>query len=122
MKRRRLFTALTGAVVGTLTAGAWFVVRERSASLSFSALPESMKALHDASFADAYPSTSLEDLLDKLEQRNVYGQRKFHVSQIRSNATSDSLIEFDGFLYTESELLLYAIIARWQAAGAINFE
>ena len=78
-----------------------------------------MQALHNPKFLQAFPSLSADQLLAELSERGVYRQRRFRVSQIRANAASDALVEFDNFLYTESELLLYATLARWQAEGRI---
>lgn len=122
MNKRRLLKTVFGAVVVAITGGTWFTLRGRATFLSFSALPESMMALYDPKFVKAFPGLSTHQLLTELGRRGVYGRRTFYVSQIRVNASSDVLAEFDNFLYTESELLLYATIARWSAAGRILLE
>ena len=122
MNKRIFLKVCVGVGAAAIAGGAWLTARDRVTSLSFSALPESMKALYDPNFANAFPSFSVDDLLAELDRRGVYVQRRFYVSQIRVNAMSDSLVEFDRFLYTESELLLYAAVARWGEAGTIHLE
>ena len=90
--------------------------------ISYSELPENIKALYHQDFARALPALSLEDLFAELSRRGVYKRESFHISEIRVNAVSDSLVEFDNFLYTESELLLYAMVARLHEAGSVFLE
>ena len=122
MNKRTFLKVCVGVGAAAIAGGALLSVRERATSLSFSALPEIMKALYDPNFANAFSSFSMNDLLAELDRRGVYVQRRFSVSQIRVNASSDSLVEFDRFLYTESELLLYAAVARWGKAGTVYLE
>ena len=83
---------------------------------SFSGLPEDIQALYQRSFIEAFPDSTLEDLIGRLQDRGICPWRRFRIDQIRGNAVSDQLIEFDDFFWTESELLLYAVIARLHAA------
>ena len=75
-------------------------------------LPENIKSLYHQDFARAFPEWSLGGLLSELLRRGIYSGGVFHIGQIHYNATHEPLVEFENFLYTESELLLYAIVAR----------
>ena len=119
MDRRLVLKVGSLAGFAAIVPAVWLTVRGSESSLSFSAVPQSMQALYNPKFLQAFPSLSTDQLLAELSERGVYGQRRFRVSQIRANAASDALVEFDNFLYTESELLLYATLARWQADGRI---
>ena len=123
---RNLFLKVCSGVCAALVSGsAWLTVLQKLLKgLSYSELPEDIKALYHQDFARALPALSLEDLFAELTRRGiyVYGWREFHVSQIRANAVSDSLVEFNNFLYTESELLLYAMVARLHEARSVFLE
>ena len=121
---QRLFLKVCSGVCAALVSGsAWLTVLQKLLyGLSYSELPENIKALYHQDFAGAFPALSLEDLVAELSRRGIYGWREFHISQIRANAVSDSLVEFDNFLYTESELLLYAMVARLREARSVFLE
>ena len=120
---QRLFLKVCSGVCAALVSGsAWLTVFQKLKGLSYSELPEDVKALYQEDFARALPALSLEDLIAELSRRDVYKRGSFHASQIRVNANSDSLVEFDNFLYTESELLLYVMVARLHEAGSVFLE
>ena len=120
---QRLFLKVCSGVCAALVSGsAWLTVFQKLKGLSYSELPEDVKALYQEDFARALPALSLEDLIAELSRRGIYKRWGFHVNQIRANAVSDSLVEFDNFLYTESELLLYAMVARLHEARSVFLE
>ena len=122
MNQRLFMKVCSGTCATIIAGGAWLTVFQKLRGLSYSELPEGIKALYHPDFARAFPGLTLEDLLAELGRRGVYGGREFHVGQIRTNAMSDSLVEFDNFLYTESELLLYAMVARLHEARSVLLE
>lgn len=88
-------------------------------------LPAALAALYDERFVGALPQTSLEAIAARLVARGVLagatdngnaGTRqhrwRFDAARVRARAADDDLIEFDRSLYTETELLLYAYVAR----------
>lgn len=109
---RRLFLTCSGLGAAVVLGGAWFHALGTRRGLSYSELPQHIKALYRQDFARALPALSLDDLLAELGDLGVYRRGGFHISHVRVNAADDPLIEFDGFLYTKSELLLYAAVAR----------
>ncbi len=120
---QRLFLKMSSGICAALISGsAWVTVLQKLRGLSYSELPENIRALYHQDFSRALPALPLEDLIAELSRRGVYKRWGFHVSQIRANAASDALVEFDNFLYTESELLLYAMVARLREAGTIFLE
>ena len=122
MNQRLFMKVCSGTCAAIIASGAWLTVLQKIRGLSYSDLPENLKALYHQEFFRAYPELTLEDLLAELGRRGVYKRRSFHVSQIRANAVNDSLVEFDNFLYTESELLLYAMVARLHEARSVFIE
>ena len=122
MNERLFLKVCSGICAALVTGSAWFTVLQKLKGLSYSELPESVRSLDQEDFFRAFPDLSLEDLVAELSRRGIYSRWGFHVSQIRANAASDSLVEFDNFLYTESELLLYAMVARLRKAGTVFLE
>ncbi len=122
MNQRLFLKVCSGICAALITGSAWFTVLQKLKGISYSELPENIKALYHQDFARALPALSLEDLFAELSRRGVYKRESFHISEIRVNAVSDSLVEFDNFLYTESELLLYAMVARLHEAGSVFHE
>ena len=94
------------------------------------ALPTALTDLHDERFVAALPQTSLEDVAARLVARGVLvgatGEDRpsgrphwrFDVARVSANAADDALVEFDHSLYTETELLLYAFVARLRSGAA----
>lgn len=80
--------------------------------LSYPNLPEDVQALYHLSFAKAFPDLTLEELIYELHDRGVCSETGFHINRVRMNSPRDSLVAFNGYLWTETELLLYAAIAR----------
>lgn len=87
---------------------------------SYSGLSEDIQALCHRNFIKAFPDLTLEDLIEKLQDRGILSWRGLSIDRIRRNAVSEQLIEFDKFFWTESELLLYAVIARLHATEIMN--
>ena len=83
----------------------------------YSELPGSVKVLYDREFIGALPSLSTEEIVAELTSRNVYVNGETRIGQIRVNAVDDPLEEFNNYLYTRSELLLYALVARLRPAN-----
>lgn len=105
---RRGFLAHAGfAAVGSLGCGA-----NCERDIRYGELPGDIQALYRPDFVKAFPDLSLEALIEELCARGVYAESEFHIGRIRKNAAGDPLKAFGKFLYTESELLLYALVAR----------
>ena len=77
-----------------------------------------MQALNKPEFANALPSLSLEDLISRLNDKGICKRGEFHISQVRTNAIDDPIVEFHNSYYTQSELLLYATVARLYRTSA----
>ena len=80
-------------------------------------LPAATAELYDEKFVGALPSWSLQEVADALRTRGVLVGSALAVDEVAGRAASDPLIEYDCSLYTETELLLYALVARNRAAG-----
>ena len=111
MNRRR-FLICGGAGVAMVLVGPWVGCSESIPIPFYSAFPPYVKALYSQEFIGALPSMSDQDLVTELARRDVYTRGQVRIDQIRVNAADDPLEEFDNFLYTKSELLLYALVAR----------
>ena len=92
-------------------------------------LPHALSGLHDARFLRALPELSIAQLLVRLEAAGAYSRGCFDVARLSEDAERHEVRAFDGFYYTEPELALYALIARFGAereaavpAGAIGGE
>ena len=118
MNRRSAFAWALGAAL----AG---VVPRVGAAGGSAALPAVLADLYDERFVDALPEIPLEAMVARLAARGVLvgatdsgsgGTKphrwRFDIDRVRANAATDDLIEFDRSLYTETELLLYAYVAR----------
>ena len=114
MNRRRFLWRIGS--VGAMLIGSWVSLFDRrlilKIRLSYSGPPEPIQALYARKFVKAFPYLTLEKLIGELCDRGIYSGGEFHIDRIGRNAVSDQLMEFDSFLWTESELLLYAVIAR----------
>ena len=132
MNRRAAIAWALGATVAGAAGGARLPAVGRQLGL-----PAALADLYDERFVGALPQTSLEAVVARLAVRGVFlgatgddgdeGQPSpFHpspfateehrwridIDRVRANAATDDLIEFDRSLYTETELLLYAYVAR----------
>ena len=118
MNRRRFLwrAGLVGVVLNSVRALLLDNGPTLKTAYSFSGLPEDIRALYHWSFIEAFPDSTLEELIRELQDRGICPWRRSRIDQIRSNAVYDKLIEYDNFFWTESELLLYAVIARLHAA------
>lgn len=118
MNRRRFLWRIGS--VGAVLIGSWISLFDRrlilKTCLSYSGLPKPIQALYARKFVETFPDLTLEKLIGELHDRGIYSGGEFHIDRIGRNAVSDELIGFDSFLWTESELLLYAVIARLHAA------
>ena len=115
MNRHRFLKTCSGLGAAFVIGSAWINPLSqiwKPRILLYSTLPENIKLLRQLYFGAALPESSLSDILSELTRRGVYKNGVFDIHQIRLNAKDDALVEFDNFLYTESELLLYAMIAR----------
>jgi hypothetical protein len=83
--------------------------------VSFQNLPANIQALYSQEYMNALPDLSLEDLIVRLREKGIYRQGEFNISQIQSNSNKDSILKFNDFYYTQSELFLYSIVARLHA-------
>ena len=79
---------------------------------SYSRLPRDVRALYHEDFAGAFPDLALEDLMAELRRLGISSGKWVDIDRVRSNAARDPLVEFGPFLWTRSELLLYAVVAR----------
>ena len=84
---------------------------------SYSDLPADLQALHSRDFIHAFPDLTLDDLFSGLHDRRVCTRAGFDIAQIRGIAVDDPLVEFGNFFWTESELMLYVLVARLHARG-----
>ena len=116
MNRRR-FLISAGAGVALVLGGPWVGCSETVPIPLYAGLPRGVKALYGREYTNAFSSTSTEDLVAELASRKVYVNGQIRIGQIRVNAVDDPLEEFDSFLYTKSELLLYALVARLHPAS-----
>ena len=115
MNQRLFLKVCSGICAALITGSAWINLLNKFWKLEiivYSELPESIKSLYHRDFSRAFPDLSLGGILTELIHREIYISGVFHTGQIHYNATHEPLVEFENFLYTESELLLYAIVAR----------
>ena len=116
--------------LGTIAAGAGGCSAELPEVRRRPALAAALADLYDERFVEALPQTSLEDIAARLVARGVFvgatgenrpaerPQWRFDSARVGANAGDDALIEFDHSLYTETELLLYAFVARLRSEAA----
>ena len=118
MNRRRFLwrAGLVGVVLNSVRALLLDNGRTLKTGRSYSGLSEDIQALYHRDFIKAFPDLTLEELIEELQDREISPWRGFRIDQIRENAVSDQLTGFNDFFWTESELLLYAVIARLHAA------
>ena len=116
MNRRR-FLICGGAGVAFVLGVPWVGCSDSILIPLYSALPGSVKVLYEREFIGALPSLSTEEVVAELTNRNVYVNGQIRIGQIRVNAADDPLEEFENYLYTRSELLLYALVARLRPAN-----
>ena len=83
-------------------------------------LPAATADLYDEKFIGALPSWSLREIAHALTARGVLVGAALEVDKVRRRAATDPLIAYDCSLYTETELLLYALVARHRAAGDVR--
>ena len=126
MNRRAAFAWVLGAVAASAGGGLAGFPGGRKRP----ALPAALADLYDARFVAALPQISLADIAARLMARSVLvgatgEDRPFERPQWRldddrvgANAADDTLVEFDRSLYTETELLLYAFVARLHSKAA----
>ena len=112
MNRRRLLYG-AGLAGAASFGGGWFFTRPAACmSLSYSDLPEYIRALDHEDFVDALPDATLEEIVMELRDLGVCRWSGFSIERVRHNAADDLLVEFNGLFWTKSELLLYAAVAR----------
>jgi hypothetical protein len=119
---RRSFLKFTS--IGAVLLGGGVLLSEsfsKSISdVSFQNLPVNIQALYSQEYMKALPDLSLEDLIVKLSEKGIYKQGMFNISQVQTNSNDDSILKFNGFYYTQSELFLYSIVARLHAENEIE--
>ena len=116
MNRRRFLLSLT-TLCALLPGGGVPVLARHSRFhcgriVSYSDLPADLRALYSPDFVRAFPGLTLDGLIEALCARHVLARGKIDAARVRDNAADDPLVEFDGFFWTESELMLYALVAR----------
>jgi hypothetical protein len=111
---RRSFLKFFAIGAGLLGSGACISesLTESIDGLAYPSLPLNIQTLYAQGFSKALPTLSLEDLVLKLREKGVYKQGEFNASQIQANASEDLILTFNNSYYTQSELLLYAVVAR----------
>ena len=116
MNRRHFLFSIGGSCAILIGGGAgalWFARRSIwKKPDSHAEFPKDIQALYHQEFAEAFPDRTLDELMGELRERRIYSGMGFDIAQVRRNAVRDPLIEFKKFFYTESELLLYAVVAR----------
>ena len=119
MNRRHLLLGLAAICSLLFGGGALFFARRSHCGNvdSYSDLPADLQKLYSRDFVHAFPDSTLDDLFAGLRARRVCTQAGFDIARIRDNAVEDSLVEFGNFYYTESELMLYALVARLYENG-----
>ena len=116
MQRRDLLLHLAFGLGGFAAGGGLVAGLHRYRELAAPAcivLPESLAALADGRFREALPEAGTDALLARLEAAGVFSQGCFDLGKLAQDAESHPLVEFGGFQYTEPELALYALIARF---------
>ena len=133
MNRRAAIAWALGATIASATGG----VARLPAVGRQPGLPAALADLYDERFVGALPHTSLDAIAARLAVRGVFlgvtgddgdeerasplhplpfvtekHRWRIDIDRVRANAATDDLIEFDRSLYTETELLLYAYVAR----------
>ena len=119
MNRRHLLLRLA-AICSLLFGGGvlFFARRSHCGNVdSYSDLPANVQKLHSRDFVHALPDLTLDDLLAGLRARGVCTWAGFEIARIRDNAVDDSLVKFANYYWTESELMLYALVARLHEHG-----
>ena len=126
MNRRAALVWALGAMVASAKGG----LAGLPAVRRHSALPAALDDLYDERFVGALPQISLEDVAARLVARGVLvgatsegwlSERprwRFDLGRVGADAADDALIEFDHSFYTETELLLYAFVARLRSEAA----
>ena len=118
MNRRAAIAWALGATVAGAAGGARLPAVGRQLGL-----PAALADLYDERFVGALPQTSSAAIVARLVARGVLAtdngnagthQHRWRIdaAPVRARAADDDLIEFDRSLYTETELLLYAYVAR----------
>ena len=125
MNRRDLLKYLGCAMAGFAAGGGVVAAVHRYGDYTYAALPPPLAALADDRFVMALPDMSAADLLAGLERVGVFrsglfsGQH-FDVAKLAVDSESHRLVEWDGFHYTEPELMLYAYVARSRLCGLLS--
>ena len=119
MNKRHFLLRLAAICSLLFGGGALFFVRLSHCGnvVSYSDLPADIQLLHSRDFVLAFPDLTLDDLFAGLQARRIFTQAGFDIAQIRDNAVEDPLVQFDNFYWTESELMLYALVARLHENG-----
>lgn len=133
MNRRTALAWALGAAAASAGGGLAGLLGARSHGARIrAALPAALTDLYDERFVAALPQTPLEAVAARLVARGVLvgappGEDKpnsiyswplerlrwrFDIARVAANAADDALIEFNHALYAETELLLYAFVAR----------
>ena len=114
MNRRRFLLRLAAICSLLFGGGALFFARHPQCGRvdSYSDLPADLQRLYFRDFVHAFPDLTLDDLFMGLRARRICTQAGFDIAQVRDNAIDDSLVEFGNFFWTETELMLYALVAR----------
>ena len=119
MNRRHLLSGLAAICSLLFGGGALFFARRSHCGAvdSYSDLPADIRKLHSRDFVHAFPDSTLDDLFAGLRARRICTRAGFDIARIRDNAAEDSLVKFGNFWWTESELMLYALVARLHEKG-----
>ena len=125
MNRRSALVWTLGAAVVRPAAPAAGAAPQVGAAARQAMLPTALAGLYDERFTAALPRTSSATIAARLVARGVLAgatdngnaetrqhRWRFDAARVRARAADDDLIEFDRSLYTETELLLYAYVAR----------
>ena len=118
--QRRGFLLSIGLLIAALIGGGRWLFGNRlhcRTDISYAELPKHLQALSNQDFASAFSNLSTDEIIRELCDRDVYDADGFHIQRVRDNAVDEPLRAFADFSYTESELLLYAMVARLQAQG-----
>lgn len=90
-------------------------------TVNYLKLPREVRYLYDSAFENALSDRSMDSLMAELQRRKVLFGEVFLLDQVAANSWSDALVTHNYQRYTETELILYTVVARLKARSAARF-
>lgn len=122
MKRRSFLSlgalSLPAVATGLYETGFW---PGRSPAFTYWSLPLAVQDLYDDLFVAALPELEIDGLLAILDQKQVLLGGKINVAQVQLNMATDDIIVYARSVYSESEFVLYALVARLRSRSLLGF-